>query len=40
MNKVTCPAGGRYTYHPAGEEPECSVHGTASQQNTVLRTGF
>ncbi len=27
----TCPAGGRYTYHPAGEEPECSVHGTASQ---------
>jgi len=31
-NGVTpaCPAGGTYTYHEVGQEPECSVHGRLS----------
>lgn len=26
-----CPAGGTYTYHLVGQDPECSIHGTLSE---------
>jgi len=29
--KLICPAGGTYTYHAVGQEPECSKHGTISE---------
>jgi len=28
FESMICPAGGEYTIHPAGREPECSHHGT------------
>jgi hypothetical protein len=34
---LKCPKGGTYTAHAVGQEPECSVHGTASQVFTSSR---
>ena len=33
----TCPAGGTYTYHQVGQDPECSVHGTLSNPQESRR---
>ncbi len=30
FGSVVCPKGGRYILNPAGQDPECSVHGTLS----------
>ena len=33
LDSVMCPKGGRYILNPAGQDPECSVHGTLSHPN-------
>lgn len=33
LDSFACPKGGSYTLNPAGQDPECSVHGTLSHPN-------
>lgn len=33
LDSVVCPKGGSYILNPAGQDPECSVHGTLSHPN-------
>jgi len=34
LDSLKCPNGGTYTINPAGQEPECSIHGTPANPHT------
>ena len=39
IESCVCPAGGQYTIHPIGQEPECSVHGTFGTAREAVPVG-
>ena len=39
IESCVCPAGGQYTIHPIGQEPECSVHGTLGTARDAVPVG-
>lgn len=40
LKGTVCPAGGRYTLNPLGEDPVCSKHGSLSEADASRRGGY